>query len=478
MMRAIIIAKEEWRYWLRSRLAVATMGLTTILLVSTVVMTGQRIQTEREDRVQHQTEAESAFLAQPDRHPHRMVHYGHYLFRAPAPLAIVDPGLDSVTGQSIFLEGHRQNSAMFAETAASSDLGGLDELTPALVYQLFVPLLLVLLGHGAIARERETRSLGTLLAQGLPGTTLMTGKAIALVSVTVLFGLPLLAAIPYAAAIGETWAAAAALGLSYLLYLGVWIGLILLASALLPNRSSVLATLLAVWILLALVVPAIAVSLTARLVPGMGKIEADFSALTDLRDAGDGHNAEDPAFAQMRRDLFERHNASRPEELPVNMRGIVAEYAEEKLTKVLNLHAEARMATESRQAATLKYIGWASPVLSASNASRSLAGTDLESHHRFLREAEAVRYNFVQSLNKVHATAVGYSDDINRSGNASAEARTRVSAENWAMLDTYSFKPTSLDQRMTVAATPLAILSVWLALAALGCAAVGRRMRI
>ena len=61
-----------------------------------------------------------------------MVHYGHYVFRTPAPLARFDPGLDAVTGQSIFLEGHRQNTAMFAASGASADLVELDAGHPAL----------------------------------------------------------------------------------------------------------------------------------------------------------------------------------------------------------------------------------------------------------------------------------------------------------------------------------------------------------
>ena len=39
--------------------------------------------------------------------------------------------------------------------ARRADLGGFSWLSPAMVYQLFAPLLVILLGHGLIARERE-----------------------------------------------------------------------------------------------------------------------------------------------------------------------------------------------------------------------------------------------------------------------------------------------------------------------------------
>lgn len=110
--------------------------------------------------------APRTFLAQPDRHPHRMVHYGHYAFRTSPLLAALDPGVDAVTGQSIFLEGHRQNTAMFADARAGADLGGFAGLTPANIYQLLLPLLLIIIGHGMLLRERESGTLAVLLAQG------------------------------------------------------------------------------------------------------------------------------------------------------------------------------------------------------------------------------------------------------------------------------------------------------------------------
>ena len=125
------------------------------------------------ERLHLQEQSEETFLSQPDRHPHRMVHYGHYVFRAPPPLALFDPGVDAVTGQSLFLEGHRQNSAMFADARAEARTGGFGTLSPAKIYHLFLPLLIIALGHAVILRERETRTLGPLLSQGVSGPCLL-----------------------------------------------------------------------------------------------------------------------------------------------------------------------------------------------------------------------------------------------------------------------------------------------------------------
>jgi ABC-2 type transport system permease protein len=474
--RLLVIVQGEWCYWLRSRLALVGAVLLGLLLVATTVLTTMGMHDERAERAHHQAEAEAAFFSQPDRHPHRMVHYGHYVFRTPAPLALFDPGLDPVTGQSIFLEGHRQNTDMFAASGASADLGGFSLLSPAMVYQWFAPLLLILLGHGVIARERESGTLAPLLAQDTSGQLLMAGKALALISAVVVLLLPMALTLGLAVLAGEDVLAALALLFAYLLYLAIWGGLALLASALLKRRSSVLVTLVTLWIALTLVLPALATSAASSFAPQASKLETDLAMLSDLRKLGDGHNANDPAFAQLRADLLANHGVQRVEDLPINLRGVVAQVGEQRLTDTLNRYADRRMSTQVEQAAVLARHGWLTPVLAVADASRAVTGTDLAHHHRFLREAEALRYAFVQGLNRVHAEQLAYSDDIRRSSDALAEKRTRVAAANWQLLDRFSFEPDSAGRRIARARPQWLMLGAWWV--ALLCGGVWASLRI
>lgn len=473
----LAIARAEWRYWLRSRLALSSAALLVLLLLATTAVTALRIQAEADERHQLQAQAEAAFRSQPARHPHRMVHYGHYVFRAPAPLALFDPGLDPVTGQSIFLEGHRQNTAMFAATGASADLGALSGLTPAWAYQCFAPLLILLLGHAAVVREREAGTLGSLMAQGLSATSLLAGKALALVSVVALLLLPLAGSAAAAVVAGEAGLAALLLLATYAAYLLVWVGVALLASALLPTRAAVLAALCTVWLVWTLVLPAVAASGAAASVPLPGKLETDLRMLRDLRGLSDGHNANDPAFQQLRQDLLAQHGVARVEDLPVNLRGIVAQVSEQKLTATLNRYAEQQRAAEVAQAQALRAWGWLTPWLAVAEASRALAGTDLAHHHRFLHEAEALRYDFVQGLNRVHAEKLAYQDDVRRSSDREAEARTRVDPRHWQLLQDFSFQPAPAAERAAQAAAPGVMLGLWLLALAFGLRAAARRVR-
>lgn len=477
-MRALLwVACAEWRYWLRSRLAVGAVALLLVLLGVTTASTALRMAGERAERMHHQAEAEAVFLAQPDRHPHRMVHYGHYVFRTPPPLALFDPGIDAVTGQAIFLEGHRQNTAMFAPAGASADAGALSSLSPASVYQLFAPLLLVLLGYGAIAREREAGTLSTLLAQGLGGRPLLAGKALALLSAVLLLLVPLAASAVLAVTQGERVGAVLALLAAYGLYLAIWAALALAVSTLVARRSAVLASLTALWIALALALPSVAVSTTAAAVPVAGKIERDLAMLEALRELGDGYNASAPAFAQLRADLLAQHGVERVEDLPFNLRGVVAQVAEERLTETLNAYARAHRSAEARVAQALARQGWLTPMLAVAEVSRAITGTDLAHHHRFLEQAEALRYAFVQGLNRVHAQRLAYADDIRRSIDAEAERRTRVDASHWQVLQAFHFAPEPVGARLQRAGTPIAMLALWLGLLCAGLFWLGGRLK-
>ena len=462
MNQVVAIAKEEWRYWLRSSLVQIGIFVFALLLIVTSVLTANRVSELRHERVHQQEQAEQTFRGQPDRHPHRMVHYGHYAFRAPTPLAQFDPGVDAVTGQSIFLEGHRQNSAMFAQARGTARAGGFGTLTPALIYQLFLPLLLIAIGHAAIVREREGGTLVPLMAQGVKGSTLYWGKAVAIMALITGLSLPALFGSGLAIVQGESIIAALTLYGAYYLYLAIWGVLILTISCLVNTRGIALGVLLLVWIFSALIVPRIAVTWASYSLPSEGKIIMDMRMNDDLRKLGDGHNSADPAFAQLRSNLLAQYNVDTIDDLPVNFRGLVAQQSEEVLTKTLNKYAEKRMSREREQSKRLDSFGTISPYVAISAASRALAGTDLSTHHRFLRQAEILRYDFVQGLNKAHIEELSYAADLARNKNEESGKRARVSSENWQVLQDFSFKPDTAAKRFEQASASLLSLLIWL----------------
>ena len=474
--KVVIVAKDEWRYWLRSKLAMTVLAIGLVLTLASVIVTAITMMELSHTRHELQTTSDKSFVDQPDRHPHRMVHYGHYAFRTPSPLSTLDPGIDAYTGNSIFLEGHRQNSAMFADSRQGTALTKLGSLTPAFIVQTLAPLLLILIGYSGISRERESQTLSYLLSQGTSGVTLIAGKGLALLSVVGLILTPLTVSALFTVAAGESLLAVVSFVVGYALYLTVWVLLILLASSVFSKNSGSFTALAFVWILLCIVMPRVASTSASTAVPSAGKIETDFAVKAQLRKLGDGHNANDPAFMQFKQSLLKKYNVKSIDELPVNFRGLVASESEAKLTNVLNKFAQQRMQAELKQTKVSRYFGWVSPMVAIRSLSMIVVGTSIETHHRFLRETEQLRFDFVQGLNKVHVEKLSYQDDMNRNTSTEATKQARVSAQNWQVLQNFTFNVDNAQVRAQRSIPAFLQLFIWIAVLLGGIKFVGKRL--
>jgi ABC-2 type transport system permease protein len=216
-----------------------------------------------------------------------------------------------------------------------------------------------------------------------------------------------------------------------------------------------------VWILICVVMPRIASSTASVSVPSAGKLETDFTVLAELRKLGDGHNANDPAFERLKKSLLDKYQVNSVDQLPINFRGVVASASEAELTTVLNRFAQQRMAQELKQAKIARQFGWLSPKIAIQTLSMISAGTSLETHHRFIRETENLRFKFVQSLNQAHIQQLNYQDDINRNKGEEEWQRARVDASNWQMIQGFKFIPDSPSKRIGASSMAFDQLLLW-----------------
>jgi len=476
MSKLFIVAREEWRYWLRSKLATSVLSIGLILTLSSVIATAVNMTELTHTRQALQSNAQDNFVEQPDRHPHRMVHYGHYVFRSPSPLSALDPGVDAYTGNSIFLEGHRQNSAMFADQRQGTALTKLGNLSPAFIMQMLAPLLLIIIGYSSISRERETNTLTYMLSQGTSGLTLIAGKGLALMSVVILILIPLLISGIFTLFQGESALTTLVFLLGYAAYLTIWVLLILLFSCLFLKNSGSFTALAFSWIFLCIVMPRIASTSAASMIPFIGKLETDFAVIEQLRQLGDGHNAADPAFDQLKASLLTQYKVKSIAELPINYRGLIAKKSEAELTEVLNKYAEQRMNNELLQTQFSRYFGWLSPAIGIRTVSMVVAGTSIETHHRFLREAEILRFNFIQGLNQVHIEQLSYQDDMNRNLDVNASNKARVGSQNWQLLQDFKFTADAPNIRLERSVFSFLQLLVWASVLVVAIRFVGRRL--
>lgn len=473
----ILVMRNELRAMARDRTAVVGIVLLTLLAVAATIVSAHHMQSAADHRLKQQAAAQDAFDAQPDRHPHRVVHYGHFVYRLPSALAAFDPGVDPFTGSSMFLEGHRQNTANFGDVMQSSILTRFGQLTPAFVLQILAPLVLIFLGHGVLAHERERGLLRQLMLQGASLRSIVMGKLAALWLVCAIFLLPAFIGLAVLAmAPGASKAVAAVLMLGYALYLGSWCAGIVAASAVLARRRDALLVLVAAWALSALLVPRVAPDLAYAAFPLPDRLQTEVAIGRDLRALGDSHDANDPYFAGFRRKVLQRYGVSRIEDLPVNYKGLLAVEGERLTSRLFNTYAERSGEVQHAQNQRVGRFALLSPSIALRQLSMTAAATDLSSHLQFLAQAEAHRYQLVQQLNQLQADGVSYADDTAK--DADADQRKRVDRAHWQEIPHFTFRPQPPAATLGSMLPELGVLLAWFMAGLLALAWSARRLEV
>ncbi|MDR6989955.1 DUF3526 domain-containing protein [Luteimonas sp. 3794] len=469
------VMRNELRAMARTRTALAGIALLVMLATVATAVSLHHMADAADYRARQQAAAQAAFEAQPDRHPHRVVHYGHFVYRLPSALAAFDAGVDPFTGSSMFLEGHRQNTANFGDVMQGSVLTRFGQLTPAFVLQILAPLVLIFLGHGVLAQERERGTLRQLMLQGARLRDIVAGKLAALSVAAGIFMLPAIAGLAVMAAKpGASVTVAMALMLAYAGYLGIWCLLIAALSALTHRRRDALLALVGIWAVAALLVPRLATDAAYAAFPLPDRLQTDVGIGADLRAIGDSHDPDDPYFNDFRRSVLARYGVERIEDLPVNYRGLVAVEGERLTSELFAAYAARSAAIQDRQNTRVALFGVLSPAIPLRRLSMAAAATDLAAHVRFLEQTEAYRYTIVQQLNQLQADGVRYADDT--ASDADADRRKRVDSGHWQDIPSFAFVPEQAGRLLQAMWPAALVLLAWLLGAALLLALAARRL--
>jgi ABC-2 type transport system permease protein len=466
MSAVLSIAGNELRHLIRSRVALTGLVLTALLTLA-AALTSSAYQADQAGlRGRLQAAADREFESQPDRHPHRVVHYGHFAVRPASGLAALDPGVEAFTGNMIFLEGHRQNSANFGDARQSSLLVRFGQLSPALVLQTVVPLLLVFIGAAAIAGERERGTLRQALLAGVAGRSILAGKALALAAASLAIAAPAIVLLAWLTLSGPARPSAVLLAAGgYALYLAFWIVLIVAVSALAGRSRTALMALVGAWTFSVILIPRVAPEIAAAAQPLPTRIETDIAIARDLRSMGDSHNPDDPYFAAFKQKTLDKYGVKRVEDLPVNYRGLLGVEGEKLTSSLFNRYAQQAFDAMAAQSRTMDSLAILSPTVAIRRLSMTAAETDLPGYRRFLLQAEAYRYDLVQRLNWLQATDVHAEDDAAKGSDAAAEARSRISADHWRGMPQFRPERPEETEVLQAAVPALAVLAAWLAAA-------------
>lgn len=453
------IARHELLRSLRSSAFRTSAVVVTLLLGSAFALEATRQHHEARERRALQGQVSDAWRKQPDRHPHRMAHYGSFAFRPPSALSFLEPGIEPYTGSSVYLEAHKRNTPNFSVAAQSSELVRFGRLSAAFVLQWLLPLLMFCSTFDSVAGEREAGTWPLALSQGASPLTLVLGKIMgALLAIAIWVAPTLMLALSLQTVMfglaPDTLLRVALIVLGYAVYFAACAGLGVVISALHTRSNAALASLLCVWVAAWIVVPRVAAELAARMHPVPARAEMEAELARQSHAAGNGHGKKSPEAVALTQRTLARYGVDRVEDLPVNMNGLLAQLGEQQTSALYDrFYRRVYEAQRAQEASVLRW-GVLSPVLLLRGLSMSLAGSDAERYQDFLEQAEAHRFGFIAHLNDVHAKHLRYGEN---------DRLQRAAHELWGDVAPFAYRPPALREQGTAWARAGAGLVAWLA---------------
>lgn len=444
------IARHELRgYWRDGSMRWAVL-IAFVLLLAAVASGWSYQQRLARERAAAQAAEQERWLQQGPKNPHSAAHYGIYAFKQPTALTAIDQGIEPYVGVSVWLEAHKMNELAHRQAQDGTALTRFGELTAALIAQVLLPLLVILLAHGAFAAEKEKGTLRQLVSLGIPARALAAGKLVGAAAALATIIVPAIALAAAAVALhsqgsGAEGARFSLLVLTYLVYLAGWALLALAISARASTSRGALVALLGIWVLSCLALPRLAVEVAAWARPAPSAVA--FSDALE-RAKSPAHSAE---RAQLRRErIMKEYGVSRLEDLPIDWRGIALQEDEEANYPIFDRHYAALFDSYRAQDTILQIAGVFAPLLAAQSLSHALTGTDFEHHRRFVFAAEGQRRVMQQVLNR----------DVTLHDREGRDYR--AGAEVWASIPPFKYSPPALSEALAHYTPAVVVLLLWL----------------
>ncbi|CCH55101.1 ABC-2 type transport system permease protein [Fibrisoma limi BUZ 3] len=460
-----LLARHVWHTVFRNRAVFWLFGLVGLVAGYAAWSGWTTFRQQKASQHYYQQEARRDWLSNPDKHPHRMAHYGHFAFRRPSPLSLFDPGMDRFLGNAIYLEAHKQNTVNFSEAGFSTGLMRFGDLSIAMLLQLLLPLLIFFLGAGSIAADRENGTLRLLLSQGVSWTNLLLGNSLGLFMV----GLTLLAPLLVVAAVLWLMAQSGAPSVDEVIRFGLLIGfyglylalccvVAVLVSAWSRTTKTALVSLIGLWLMTTIVLPRASQALGTYVYGLPSKTEFQTAIQADISKEGDSHNPDDPHYKSLKDSLITAYGVKTTDELPFNYSGYVMAEGEEISAAIYNQHYNTLLERFRQQNQFARATAFLNPYLALKNLSMALAGTDFLSYVDFQQQAETYRYELAQKMNELQM------HHIPNKKLGPTEKAYSIDRKYWQDVPDFTDRPLSVGQVLPAEWVSVVAFGAWLLL--------------
>lgn len=338
--------------------------------------------------------------------PHSAAHYGTYAFKPVSVLNSIDEGINSVTGNVLRLEGHRQNDIVFSEASQSLMISKFGKLKPSLIFQFIIPLLLIFFSFNTYMSERNSGRLKLMLVQGASLRKVVFSKVLSiwfiglfLLLITLFFQL----LFNFNNLNSDVFTRLFILFLSYSFYYLILINITVLLSVIFKSSTAALSLTVLTWVFWTIFFPTIMGNTTEKLSPLPTRIEFKEAMSEDRSKGIDGHNPRGERRDALEKATLEKYNVDKLEDLPINFSGIVMQEDEEYGNMVWDKHFGDLYTQLEKQKSNYQLSGLINPFASLQNLSMGSSGSDMFHHLDFLTKAETYRRIFIKTLNDEYA---------------------------------------------------------------------------
>ncbi len=462
MQNVMLIAKQVFFMIMKSWPA-RILFLIVLLLTTYAAYTGyQHYATQKEIMMEYQQKARKSWEKNPDKHPHRMAHYGSFAFRTRHPLSFFDFGMESYTGNTVFLEAHKQNSVNFSEAGFSSGTLRFGEISMAVILQTLFPLFIFFLGFGLVATERENGTLRLLLIQTKGWKQVILGKTLGLFAIGILLFIPVLLTTIW---IWTQWvevpegisvlSSILMLLLMYVMYIAILSAITIAISASSKTAKRALLQLIGCWIIMVIMLPRGLQALGSGIYPTPAKQAFEAAVEKEIIKMGDSHNPDDPHFRSLKDSILKANGADSIQQLPFNYSGVVMREGERMSAEVYAQQIDQLWSQYRKQNQVTSMAAFINPFIAIRDLSMILSGTDFEAYTDFQKQAETYRYELAQKMNELQIKYIsnkklGPDDDP-----------YSISSDHWKEMPDFHYRFLSTGTVFQHAAISLIALCVW-----------------
>lgn len=402
----LLLARQVYANTFRNKAIVMLLGIVAILLIYAAYSGAAIYQQQTQSRESYQKQVREHWEEMPDKHPHRMAHYGYIVFRPKSPLSIFDPGMESYVGNAIFLEAHRQNSVNFSEAGFSTGMLRFGEISMAMILQLLVPLVIFFIGFNTVAADRENGTLKILLGQGISWREILTGKIMGLLGIALSILLLVMAilamaclSIPHSRFTPDELILICWIALCYALYFGIICIIAVVISASSKTAKLALVSLISVWLLWAIILPRTMQAVGNFVYASPSRIEFETAIEKDLIKKGDSHNPDDPYYKALKDSILSAYKVNSVEQLPFNYSGFQMKEGERISAAIYNQHLFALLENYEQQNNISRFSAFVNPLVALRSISMATSGSGFNAYTRFQKQAEDYRYQLAQHMN-------------------------------------------------------------------------------